>query len=638
MIKVNRTYFAICILIVLCSSVYAQHRKDTVQLDEVKITDYRSKTISENFQELRSDSTTRSVFSNSNMQQMLMQQNGSFIKSYGPANIAFMSIRGSSAQQTAVVWNGLNINNPMIGQADISLLPVMFFNSVSLQKGALSGYWGSGAMAGVLNLQSNAKKDVPLTITASTSYSSLQNSVNWASANFSDTRRSCSIKIFSDESKNQYNFLNGDSGIIKQRHAETKQTAVMQDWSLSVNEKQQIGLHFWGQEVQRQIPATLSGQKYGADQHDQILRGMIDWKLSEEKYSLSAKAAVFNEALIYDDTAYHTSSNSSFKTFMADVEGRLDITENIKLMAGSTNSISYATTEGYGKGLYQISRYALYENLSVGGKISKVLAYFRQEVFNSSGLVPTAGITETVNIYKWISWKINLGTIYRYPTLNDLYWSPGGNKDLKPEKGLSGETSLLLNPRAGKFDFLFNATWFSREISNCIIWLPSKGGNWSPQNVQQVWSRGCETNSGVSFNGKHIKTSVNVITNYVLSTRKQTLLENDGSSDKQMPYVPMYSGSSVFSFQYKNWMLRLAYTYTGYRYLSSDNYSYLTPFSILDARIARTFVLKNVLLNVFAEGNNLLNENYQAYAQYPMPLRNLKMGIILQFQKQNKKS
>ena len=159
---------------------------------------------------------------------------------------------------------------------------------------------------------------------------------------------------------------------------------------------------------------------------------------------------------------------------------------------------------------------------------------------------------------------------------------------------------------------------------------------WSPQNILQMWSRGGETNSEISFRYKHLKTSVNVITNYILSSRTQTTLQHDESINRQMTYVPMYSGSAIFSLEYKNWMMRIAYVYTGYRYLTADNYSYLTPYQIIDARIARTFVLKNILVNVFAEGNNLLNENYQSYAQYPMPLRNFKAGIILHYQKQNK--
>ena len=95
----------------------------------------------------------------------------------------------------------------------------------------------------------------------------------------------------------------------------------------------------------------------------------------------------------------------------------------------------------------------------------------------------------------------------------------------------------------------------------------------------------------------------------------------------------MYSGSAVFSVEYKKFVLRAAYTYTGYRYLSTDNYSYLKPYSLVDLRIARTFICKNIALNIFAEINNLTNINYQSITQYGMPLRNYKAGLIIQYHK-----
>jgi vitamin B12 transporter len=642
----------------MCLYSYAQQGRDTVLLSEVSITDYRSKSASQNFQQLKIDSTTQSIFSNSTMAQMLMQQNACLVKSYGPGNISALSIRGSSAQQTAVIWNGMNINNPMLGQADVSLLPVGFFNSISMQKGALSGYWGSGAMAGVLNLQSEAKNTSGFVVRASTSYSSLLNSVNWASVNFSSGKWSSATRILADVSKNQYNYLVSDSIAAVQMHAKIKQFAFMQDVNYQINTKQQLGLHFWLQDAQRQVPYTLSEIREDNNQHDKIFRAMADWKLTQKKYSLTARTAFFNEALLYfynnktsavstgaggvATTIYsndpHASSNSFFKTFMGDMEGQLYLPKGFTVTGGNTNSVSSATTEGYAAGSHQISRFAFYENISWNKNFYNASVYGRQELFNLKTFVPTTGFAQTVTILKCIAWKINAGTIYRYPTLNDLYWNPGGNINLKPESGYSAETSLQLNKRIRDFSFLAGGTVFTRNISNSIMWMPGANGMWSPQNVLQVWSRGGETNTEISFKKKNLKTSLQVVTNYILSNRTKTVLQNDVSLNRQMTYVPMYSGSAIFFLEYKNWMLRVAYSYTGYRYLSSDNYSYLVPYTVLDARIARTFVLKSILLNIFAEGNNLTNENYQSVTQYPMPLRNFKAGIILQFQKQKSKN
>ncbi|HXB41093.1 MAG TPA: TonB-dependent receptor [Bacteroidia bacterium] len=632
--KSGSTYFIL--FVVWCANVFAQ-QKDTLHLSEVTVTDYRSKISSQNFAETKIDSATKNNFSTGNVAQMLLQQNVCLVKSYGPANIAFLSVRGSTAQQTAVVWNGMNINNPMLGQADVSLLPVGFFNSISLQKGALSGYWGSGAMAGVLNLQS-AAQNTGLTIKASTSYSSLQNSSQWASVNFSSGKWSSATRILADVSQNKYQFYSNADSLKRQTqtHAQTTQYAFMQDAGFKINARQQLGLHIWLQDAQRKVPYTLGDIKDDASQHDKILRAMLDWKLLQNKYAITARTAFVNEELIYTNQTSSISSDNIFKTFLFDLETQFYLLKGFTITAGNSNSISVGNSEGYAK-QQQLSRMALFQNISWRYSKASASVFGRQELFNLNAFVPTGGVSLSLQALKWLSCKVNAGTVYRYPTLNDLYWNPGGNPDLKPEKGFSQESSLQINYVLQKFSFSITGTVFNRIINDWIMWLPGKNGIWSPQNVLQVWSRGGETNSEISYKGKDVKFSVNVLSNYVLSTRTKTTLQNDESEGKQLAYVPMYSGSAVFSVEYKNTSLRTVYSYTGYRYLTSDNYNYLNPYSLLDIRVGRTFFLKNSLINVFMEVNNLLNENYFSVAQYPMPLRNFKTGIIFQYQKQNKK-
>ena len=301
------------------------------------------------------------------------------------------------------------------------------------------------------------------------------------------------------------------------------------------------------------------------------------------------------------------------------------------LSGGTSNMLSLANTLNYTT-QKSLLKDALFENISWNSSNNFFIAniYARQEVFNSNTFVPTGGFTTTLNIFKWLAWKTNAGTVYRYPTFNELYWNPGGNPNLKPEQGHSEETSLQVKQQIKKLSIAFTGTIFSRDIHNNIMWLPGSGGNWSPVNILQVWSRGVETNTEIAYKSNKFKTSLNILTNYIQST---SLPAPDNGQYLQIPYTPMYSCSAILFAEYRNWMLRGAYTYTGYRYLSTDNYSYLSPYTLLDIRIARTFTCNNFMLNVFAEINNALNENYQSITQYGMPLRNYKAGLIIQYHK-----
>jgi len=626
-------YSLVAGFLLVCLFCKAQQKGDTLLLNEVNVTDYRIKKSTENFVQVKIDSATQSAFLTSNLSQLMIQQNGTLVKAYSPGNIASLSIRGSTAQQTAVIWNGMNINNPMLGQADISLLPVGFFNSMSIQKGALSGYWGSGAMAGVLNLQSNPQQIMGLMVQASTSYSSLQNSVQWASVNFSTGKLFSSTKLLGDFSQNKYQYYkNTDTSLVKQtqQHAQTNQLALLQDFLYNIKANQQLGLHIWLQNVDRQMPYTISALPQDAKQTDKTFRTMLDWKVNQRKNTFTTKLAFFNEALIYNNITDAIYSNSTFKTFALDVDLQHKIGKGFVISGGTSNMLSLANSPNYVT-QKQLLRDALFENISWNSKRDFFVAniYARQELFNSSVFIPTEGATTTLNIFKWLAWKANAGTVFRYPTLNDLYWNPGGNPNLKPEQGHSEETSLLIKRQGKNVSINVTGTIFSRDIHNWIMWVPGKDGNWSPINILHVWSRGVETNTEVVYKNNKFKTSLNVLTNYILSTS----LPVNNNQYTQMMYVPMYSGSAIFMAEYKNWMLRAAYTYTGYRYLSSDNYNYLTPYNLFDIRAARTFTCKTFLVNIFVEVNNLLNENYQSITQYGMPLRNYKAGLIIQYYK-----
>ena len=45
-----------------------------------------------------------------------------FVKSYGRATLSTVAFRGTSPSHTQVTWNGMRINNPMLGMTDFSTI------------------------------------------------------------------------------------------------------------------------------------------------------------------------------------------------------------------------------------------------------------------------------------------------------------------------------------------------------------------------------------------------------------------------------------------------------------------------------------------------------------------------------------
>jgi len=72
---------------------------------------------------------------------------------------------------------------------------------------------------------------------------------------------------------------------------------------------------------------------------------------------------------------------------------------------------------------------------------------------------------------------IHLKRIFRLPTMNDLFWSPGGNPNLIPESGWDLKTSFSLQNKRNIFKF----EAFAGRLNNGIIWRPN-GIFWQPIN------------------------------------------------------------------------------------------------------------------------------------------------------------
>ena len=75
-----------------------------------------------------------------------------FVKQYGRATLSTVSFRGTGPSHTQVTWNGMRINNPMLGMTDFSMIPSYFIDDAALLHGTSSVNETGGALGGVVKL------------------------------------------------------------------------------------------------------------------------------------------------------------------------------------------------------------------------------------------------------------------------------------------------------------------------------------------------------------------------------------------------------------------------------------------------------------------------------------------------------
>lgn len=610
--------------------------QDTIVLNTFEINEPRKTTQEILFKRQQVDSVTKKAFNHLTIADLLSQNSQLFIKNYGPGSLATTAFRGASAVHTAILWNGLNINSSMNGILDLSLLPVFMLDDISVQYGGTTALWGSGAVAGTIQLNNRLEFNKELRATIGANFGSFDTYSQFGKVAYSKNKLSTTLRFTNVTSLNNYKFeyVSKKPPIIEnQQHASYQQQNLMLENAFRISDKIQYSLNAWYQQSKREIPPVLFQTIFGSTQDDYNTRLISELKHLGVNSKIMLRNAFINEQIhFYDfmaDKIYHNKAIS----LINELEYFIKFSKFIQLHTGVNYTFQTANSGGY---LNQpvLNRSALFSALNTQLLHQKLVlnVSVRQELMVSKFAPLTYAFTSFLKATDFISFKTNSARVYRLPTFNDLFWNPGGNPDLKPEIGFTHEGSfiLTLNDVAANASLVHTSTFFSRRIKNWIIWLP-QNSFWAPQNLMDVWSRGIETESEFNFSVNPLRFMFKISTSYVVSTSMKALYDGDNSVDKQLIYVPMYSGQGNFRMYLNKMYLNYNVVYTGYRYTSTDNTQFLTPFWISNIWLAKSFLFKNNALEISARINNVFNESYQVMLNRPMPLRHYQIGFRFDF-------
>ena len=436
----------------------------------------------------------------------LDSETGIFIKSYGLGSLATSSIRGGSASHTLVLWNGLPIQSPMLGLLDLSLLPTMAAEKAEVQYGGASAMWGSGAVGGIVALENQtdfSKKTKVSSRSTLGSFGRLQQALQLGLGN---GRLQSQTKLSYQEAENDFFYeIHPDLPERQQRNARFLQRNLFQDFYFKINSRQKIAAHFWLQNSTRQIPPTIVQNQSRAYQDDAAMRLVVDWQSIGEESVWTGKIGYFKEDLGYYDEQIGLEALSNFSAWMGELDGQfsLDKSGQHSLLVGTTHSLNKAFAEEY-RSKHPIKEYRAALFARYQGNFKKLTTQFslRQELAGGDfvPLVPILGLNKSIG--KQWEVKMKVSKNYRLPTLNDQFWQPGGNLDLKPESGWSKEATIAWKTeRKDKgFDSRLALTGFDRNVNNWILW--SKQENqafWSANNITEVWSRGLEARLSLNY-------------------------------------------------------------------------------------------------------------------------------------------
>jgi len=547
------------------------------------------------------------------------------IKNYGPALSASSSLRGLGSGHTAIFWNGIAIQNHMLGQSDLSLIPLVVTDELSWQKGGSSVIWGSGAVAGSIFLNSNAKLNKGWQTGLSQDIGSFGLFSSGIKLGFSNDKLAVNTRLYCQNAINNYphKTISGQSRNLP--HAENESKGLLQQIIFKPSSDQQLTLKIWGQESDRNLPPTLFQQSSEARQEDASLKSLLSWQKTGERMVLQTRAHFSGDRLVYEDPVSGIASDSKIYELSAQVQASIPYLKRNQLNIGLQQIRVEVVTDVYNQNstrntssFFVSNRFA--NRLDNHG----LLISLRQDVVDGKFIAPVPSLSYEGKISKGNLMRGNISRNYRLPTFNDLYWPGSGKTDLKPESGWSQELAWNHQKKLEGWKFSFDIGGFNRLLRDYILWLP-QGALWSPQNVGQIWSRGIESEFTTASKIKAWDVELNLNYDWIRSSEKS----NPG---KQLIYVPIHQFGGGINFILKKWRSSYLHQIKGKSFTLSDNSASLEEFHLGTFRLSRNFSEKKFSGLLFIEVSNLWNESYFLVAGRPMPGRHFKTGLRINYQ------
>jgi outer membrane cobalamin receptor len=635
------------LLLWVASDISGQHLDDTIHLGEVRIL-HKEALSSAGMISSSMDSTSIEQMQGRSLSELLGLRSSLHIKSTGRGGLSTASFRGTDASHTKVFWNGIRINSPMTGQVDFSLIPVLTLDKLTLLYGSSSLSEGSGAFGGAVVLESQPDWQDRFSLVLNQEIGSFGTYSSSAKLAAGNAKIRAETSIYRNSSVNNYLYFN--TGIIPRKYdklegADYRTSGILQEIYYRPSPKNSLTLHFWYQDAFRNLPSVMSYEGSGREefQKDRNLRTSFEWSHYAPSYKLVFRSGYLSSGLDYnlnhlefDYSQYDTKSRE--KNFFSSFQAEVTRWESTRLMFrfdlhnDDARISDRILDEGYHHTRREVSLMAgLYQQL---GENFMLYAMLRQERADRQWVAPMPSTGFRINLTqsKNLKMKGSLSRNYNIPSLNDLYWIPGGNPDLKPEKGINADLGLSYKRSMGTVDLTASANIFGTWIQDWIIWRPTVFRYWEAENLARVFSRGFE--SGFLLNIKLDPFLLNLNTNYTytLSTNETGTLFNEGSRGTQLVYIPKHTGYMHLKISRAGYSLSTSFSYTGRRHTQPSNeiseyVIILNPYMLSDLYLCKELRLGKSEACLQFSVQNLFNVSYEAVLSRPMPLRNYSFGI-----------
>lgn len=636
-VKLKFRLLALILIVPFSVMGQLQHVEDTVRIKAVVIRRNKPVPGLPGFKRISVDSTLIKYYSLLPVTAALDNCSQMFFKSYGAGAIASTSFRGTGAARTQVAWNGININDPMLGQADFSLFPSGMADGIKISYGAASMEKGFGGIGGMIDIENTPvwSKHTITDITAGAG--SFGTWSGLAKVQTGTDQFQSVTKAYFMLSQNNFPFLNTDAlpepALQKRKNGNGSQNGFMQELYYK-NAKSITSARLWYQSASRHLPgSTLYEVPDSAEyQFDESLRTQVSSDFTSGPNDFLVTGAWLYSKMNYAFPKYYIDSRNHSNSFIvkAGITRRLNSFNNLKLVLddefSSVKTVNY--TENASRNTGSLTLSAEHKTKNRFGML-----FLMREILNNGKLLApdfSAGFEYRIIANNDHFLKLNVSRNSSIPTMNDLHWNPGGNPDLRNEYSYSYELGYRVDQKISSGLIVRSElTYFNNHIRDMILWHPGVSYYWIADNIGSVNTSGFESSLSLKYNISHFRLNLNAGYSYTRATQINS--ETELFNGKQLIYIPLNRASGIIQLFYNDIYLSWLTNFTGRTWISEDNSAFLKGYTLNG--VVAGFQLKpgKNLIDMNFRIDNIFDISHQAIAHYPLPGRSYSLTVLFRF-------
>ncbi len=476
--------------LIIGSQLHAQDSTSTTTLDEVFVTatKFQQKQSSTGKMVTVINQETLQRNAGKTISEIINYQAGIFINgaSNNLGTNPDLYMRGSGLGNTLILIDGIPVCDPsqINNTFDLSMISLGQVERIEILKGAQSTLWGSGAVAGVINIITKKTTKNSFTPTAQLSYGSYQTlrgtiGINGTAKKFSyqlgyDFTNSQGFSTATDST--------GKKGFDKdnfiQNNLQAKFAYQLSD-RLTISSMHRSSIYKGGTDA-----GAFTDDKDNVFYNNNLTNN-IDLTYHANQIQIHLQQTFLKAERVYTDDSTNIGGFAKYSkatyhgnTAITELYGNIALAKKWSLVSG-LQSLTQQTDQQY----LSISAYGPYKtalgdsakatNLSLynsllltgagGFDVEAGFRYNHHTIYGNNTTFtfnPSYHLTDLAKVF------VNISTAFKIPSLYQLY-SEYGNKLLKPEQSINYELGMQLFSKNKKSNFRFAA--FKRDIKDLII-------------------------------------------------------------------------------------------------------------------------------------------------------------------------